>query len=344
MAPATKAHATPWHTLAEYARRAPSPHNTQPTRLKVLDGERAEVWFAPDRGLPVGDPEGRFTQTTFGIFVEILTIAARARGYDLEAGYTYRPLYRGGGGLEKVADLRLIRRAGPVPDLDPDLVLRRRTNRHPYNAHPVPPEVIAELEAEAGRFGHTFQATTDPQAVRYVKELNRDALSHDLEHGAYREELAAWIRYSAGEARRRRDGLSPEALVLPGWMLWLVMGSHRGLSVPGLEQLARWLYMATMRGISTVGWLQGDYATREDWTRAGHLMLRLWLILTAHGIDWQPYGSVITADAARRSMVEKFAMQEGEGGRDMVWLLVRLGYSDHEPARSHRLPLEEILL
>lgn len=100
--------------------------------------------------------------------------------------------------------------------------------------------------------------------------------------------------------------------------------------------------MRTMSGISTVGWLQGHFRDPDEWITAGRLMMRLWLILTRHGIEWQPYGSIITNDASRAAMVKKFGMSEGESGRDMVWLLVRMGYSDHEPAGSARLPLSEV--
>ncbi|MGH3664742.1 MAG: hypothetical protein ACRDU8_01395 [Egibacteraceae bacterium] len=335
-----------WHDLAEYARRAPSPHNTQPARLRVVDDQRAEVLFLAARGLPVGDPEGRFTHLTFGIFVESLRIAAHARGHELEVVYAGQPLYRDGQPaqpVQKVADLRLHARGAPVDDFDPELLLRRRTNRHPYDDRPVPDEVLAQLRAEARRYGHTFQMSTDPQAIRAVKELNRDCLYHDLAHPAYRQELGSWLRYSEAEAARRRDGLSPHTMVLPGWLLRGVMRSHRLFTAPGVTQVTQRLYLQTMTGVSTVGWIKGDFVDAEDWTMAGYLMLRLWLILTRHGVEWQPYGSVITNDDARRSMVDKFGMREGDGGRDMVWLLVRLGYSDHTPARSRRLPLAEVL-
>lgn len=338
-----------WRALAEQARWAPSPHNTQPTRLRIVDPERAELWFVPERGLPVGDPRGRFTHVTFGIFAEILSIAAHGRGLDLEIEHRHEPLYRGGAGPEsagpeKVADLRLHRPARPVPDLDPQLITERRTSRHPYDDSPVPDPVLAELGAEARRHGHRLRTTTDPRAIRWVKELNRDALLHDLGDRRYREELASWLRFSAGEAQRRADGLSAEALALPGWLLRGVMRHHRLFSASVLRHLTQRLYMATMRGISTVGWIQGDFATIEDWTRAGRLMIRLWLILTGHGLYWQPYGSVITTEEARRSMVDRFGIDEGRDGRDMAWLLVRMGACEREPARSHRLPLEEVLL
>lgn len=177
----------------------------------------------------MGDPVGRFTHLTFSIVVEILRIAARAQGYELEVTYLNEPLYRGGG-AEKVAEMGLVGPPEPIDDLDPDLMLARRTDRNPYNNKPVPAEVV------------------------------------------------------------------------------------------------------------------DNFVSIEDWTRAGHLMIRLWLLLTSHGVAWHPYGSVITNEIARKDMVDKFGVTEGAGGRQMVWLLVRLGYSDKTPVRSERLPLEEILL
>lgn len=331
-----------WQELAEYARWAPSPHNTQPTRLRLVDDERAELHFVSERGLPVGDPVGRFTHLTFGIFAETLCIAAHARGYELEVSYTGEPLYSDAGATSKVGDLRLRHVGAPIPDLDPELILQRRTNRHPYNHRPIPAQVIAELRCEAQRYGHTFSTSRDAAAIRSVKELNRDSLYRDLTHPDYRRELSSWLRYSEREAARTADGLSARALVLPGLLLKGVMRAHWLFSVPGLEQVTQHVYMRTMNGIATVGWIQGDFVDAKDWTSAGHLMMRLWLILTAQGIDWQPYGSIITNDDSRRSMTSKFGMTEGENGQDMVWLLVRMGYSDHVPVRSRRLDVAEV--
>lgn len=332
-----------WRELGEYARRVPSPHNTQPARLRVIDAERAEVWFVAERGLPVADPEGRFTHVTFGIFVESLRIAAHARGYELEANHTGELLYRDDASRKQVADLRLRAVGEPIEDLDCELLLRRRTNRHPYNDRPVPEEVFEELREVARAHGHTFDASTDAQAIRWVKELNRDSLYRDLEHAEYRQELDTWLRYSDADALARGDGLSPSAMVLPGWLMRGMMRYQRLMTAPVVRGLTERVYMRTMSGISTVGWLQGAFADADDWTEAGRLMLRLWLVLTRHGVEWQPYGSVITNEEARSAMVEHFGMREGQGGQDMVWLLVRMGCCDHEPARSARLPMAEIL-
>jgi hypothetical protein len=72
-------------------------------------------------------------------------------------------------------------------------------------------------------------------------------------------------------------------------------------------------------------------------------MIRLWLILTRHGLYWHPYGSVITSEAARQNMIEHLQMPAESGEEDMVWLLLRMGQSP-EPPLSRRLPLQEFLL
>lgn len=329
----------PWEVLASYARRAPSPHNTQPVRLRPHDRHHATLEFVVARGLPVGDPQGRFTHATVGIVVEILAIAAHSLGFELDVDLALPPLYGHGRDVVPVAELQLLRRPTPIHDLDPALILQRRTNRHPYDDEPVDPAVIERLRAEAARFGHTFRVSDDRRAVRWVKELNRDALIHDLGNDDYREELAAWVRTSNREAARRRDGLSPAAMAMPGWLLGAVLRHHWLLTAPILGRLVQRIHLATMRGVSTVGWLQGDFADPADWTRAGRVMIRLWLILTEHGLYWQPYGSVITAPDARAAMVDRFSITEGEHGRDSAWLLVRLGSCDTEPARSLRQPI-----
>ncbi|MBA2589227.1 MAG: hypothetical protein H0U98_11470 [Alphaproteobacteria bacterium] len=106
---------TIWHEIGRYAQRCPSPHNTQPFRLKVLDDARAELIFLPRRGLYVADPFGRFTWLTAGIFAEICRIAAHGLGHELLVEFDHSPMYAGGD-VERpqiLAHLRLSPRRRP---------------------------------------------------------------------------------------------------------------------------------------------------------------------------------------------------------------------------------------
>src|SRR5262249_17884126 len=133
----------PWLEIARYAHRAPSPHNTQPYRLKISDAREAAVVFLPRRGLYVADPLGRFTWLTAGIFVEICSIAAHALGFELDASFDYSPMYPDGDvdTPQTIARLRLTPAEGPIADIDAELILQRQTSRLPYDGTVCPPHV-----------------------------------------------------------------------------------------------------------------------------------------------------------------------------------------------------------
>ncbi len=336
---------TPWHAIAPYAQRCPSPHNTQPFRLRFVDHLTAELLFLPRRGLPTADPLGRFTWLTAGIFAEICAIASHSLGYELEAQWDHRPMYRDGDieTPQVLARLTLVDAGKQLPDLDPQLILDRHTSRLPYDGRPVPDEVIAELKAEAERLGHRFETRSDKTAIRWVVELNRQALFHDLDNDPLRDELTKWLRYDAREEDLMRDGLSARCLTFSPALFRSFFTRHRFWTLPGVRSIVGWVYGSTMKGIGTIGWLRGPYRDSREWVAAGKCMIRLWLILTSRGVYWHPYGSVITSEEARTNMVRYLSLGEEKGGEDMVWLLLRLG-SSKPPPLSHRLPLEEIIL
>ena len=333
-----------WQTIGEYARMTPSPHNTQPCRLHVVDDTHAQVVFVPSRGLYIADPSGRFTEAALGVFVEICKIAAAANGYRLEYDYTFQPLYPNGDHetLQTVANLTLVPDTR-VADLPVELITQRHTSRLPYDNRPVPEAVVAELQTEAAKWGHQLFMRNDPEAIRWVVELNKESLFNDLEDNAIREELKRWLRYSPKEAKAKKDGLSAEAMQMPGTLMRSFFYHHKIWTMPGLKQLVAWIYMSTMRGIANIAWIQGPFVTTKDRIRTGHLLIRLWLILTKHGVYLHPYGSVITNDVSRTAMLKKMHIGDEEGGNKMVWLLLRLGYSK-EPPRSERINPEELFV
>ena len=336
---------TPWHRIAVYAQRCPSPHNTQPFRLRILDERNAELVFLPRRGLPTADPLGRFTWLTAGIFAEICSIAAHGLGYALTTEWDHSRMYAGGDTEtpQTLARMTLRKSRSKIADLDPQLILDRHTSRLPYDGTPVPTEVIADLKAEAERLGHRFETRSDKEAIRWVVELNKQALFHALDNEPLRTELTKWLRYDRREEDLMRDGLSARCLTFSPALFRSFFTRHRFWTMPGIRNIVGTVYGATMKGIGTIGWLRGPYRDSKDWVAAGTCMIRLWLTLTRHGIYWHPYGSVITSEDARTNMIRYLRLPEEAGGGDMVWLLLRLGRSK-EPPLSHRLPFEEITL
>jgi hypothetical protein len=334
----------PWRQIARYLVTCPSPHNTQPVRLRIVSDTEADVVFLPSRGLPVADPLGRFTWLTGGIFREICSIVAHSLGYELSHTDDLTPLYGTGHAMapQTISRLRLAPAGAPVADFDPQLILDRHTSRLPYDGQPIPPDLIAKMQTEASRGGHSFDTRSDRASIDHVIELNRQSLFHDMENDDIRLELVHWLRFGQREEDITHDGLSARCLGFPAPLLKSFFTQPGFWTLPGLKQAVGAFYGSSMKGIGTIGWLRGPYASPADWMAAGRTMFRLWLIVTRHGYYWHPYGSVITSDEARANMIDYFKL-DAETPDNFVWLLLRLGKSPAPPV-SYRLPAEEIIL
>ena len=74
---------TVWQPLLETAIHAPSPHNVQPWRVRILSDLRADLLIEKRRTLPKEDPTGSFIILTMGLFIEALRILAANRSFKL---------------------------------------------------------------------------------------------------------------------------------------------------------------------------------------------------------------------------------------------------------------------
>src|SRR5919198_3454871 len=293
-----------WNELIDLARWAPSPHNIQPWRMRIVSKSEAHILYDPARLLPETDPTGRFSVVGLGIFLETLRIAARARGADVEVELATDRLEPGGDEPRLWAALRLVPYDGR-PDLDPTLILARRTSRLPYDGRAVSEKVIAELCDVADRFGYRLTTSSDPALVDWVLGLNRDTLFEDLLDPVGRRETGRWLRFSERDAEARRDGFSPSALGFPGRLLHAYFRLAPVFELPGLRHAIRRLYFRTMRGTRTIAWFTGPFDRQEDWLAAGRGLRGARLVLTAHGVHLHPFGSIITNRRANAALQER---------------------------------------
>jgi nitroreductase len=321
--------------ILDLARWYPSPHNSQPIVVHRRD-DGLDLYYDLDRGLPA-EPYGvPFGFVCAGTFLETFTVAAHSLGYEVTESLRYDDMDFGGSDrLHPLGSLTLAGRGRPVPDLDAELILRRRTSRLPYTDRPVAPDALHAATAEAERWGHRLRTSGDRDVVRAVVALNQLTLFRDLESDAVREEIASWLRYSRSEAERSGDGLAAETLHLPGPLLRFFVRHHRWWSLPLVGRVVRSIYLRTLRGVPQVAWISGPFTGNAEYLRAGRLFLRVWLLLTQHGVVLHPFGSVITNPRSHAELCRLVGVDEAGG---MTWMLFRLGYSG-TPPRSARRPL-----
>src|ERR1700759_4183727 len=114
---------SPWEKILQVALRTPSPHNTQPWRVKTRGELRATLFMEAARMLPDEDLTGQFLRCAMGLFLETLRLASANAGFVLHAklcepsaGTPFIPF----------AELELEKGSEPSPFPD-ELLLSRKT-------------------------------------------------------------------------------------------------------------------------------------------------------------------------------------------------------------------------
>lgn len=328
-----------WEEILEYARWSASPHNVQPWKVKILSDTEAELLYDPKRLLPVEDPTGCFTTAGFGMFIENLSIAAHSRGFKVQEQYSGTILEHTKKELIPFAKIKLVK-TDKKEIFDKELIKERRTSRLPYNEKPVPDNVVKELENIAMEFGHTFTSSKDMKMIDWVLTLNRDTIFYDMNDAEARNEIGLWLRYSSQEAHKKKDGLWAYCMTFPGVLMYLFFHARWLFNLPIINHYVKHVYLQSTIGTETVAWLSGPFNTSYDWLNAGHMLARLWLCMTKHGVYLHPFGSIITNKESHKRLQEKFNVDEN---KNKMWLIVRLGYSDLPP-RSLRLNVSDIVI
>jgi hypothetical protein len=324
---------TTWREIAHLARLAPTPHNTQPFRIRPLDPHTAEIVALSERFLPEEDHGNRYVASAFGIFAATIEAAAATLGAQvrivpadsIDVAELHRaPVGTTLGTATIVGDM--------VPSIDAGLLDLRRTSRIPYQDRLVGGDVWTALRAITESRGHRLLEYNDRDVVDATLRLNVDALIDNLGLVREREEIRHW--YRTGPTPQFGDGLWERPLNQTAFEIRTAFGSPGLFHLPIIRQLAAHRYLNTQRGTRHIVLLCGPFAAWPELVDAGRALFGIWVEMARHGVYMQPMGSMLTNPAYAAKIAKRFAVTD-------CWLVMRAGYSD-VPPRSPRL--ESILL
>ena len=327
--------------------RAPSPHNVQPWRVRLVDDARAELWIEQARTLPKEDVTGSFLVLTMGIFLEAIRIAAAERGLGLEVtltgdvdGFSAAALAARPEAHVKFALLTLVPRAATEENVAATtemavLLARRRTCRMPLRPDPVPADALATIARTAREHGLGFGHTADHVTIEAALALNGEAVRDDLNAAPYHDELTSWFRVSAAAARKTRDGLDARCMNTTALDLWTARHAPWVLRLPLLGRLLLASYRRRTGPVPALAWLSGPFWDPAAAYRDGPGLLRVWLEITRCDMWILPFGNLVT----NRPVA---ARVEALLGATDVWLVFKLGFAS-PPPESYRRGVEEVL-
>lgn len=189
--------------VLEAAAMAPSVHNSQPWRFRVLP-DRIELHADPARRLPATDPDDKELRLACGAALTNLRIALEALG--IRPLVTLLPRNAGPDSLATV------RRGGHVTPSDHLLDLRRaiparHTNRKPFQDIPVTRPQLNQLVRAAQTERSWLYPITDRAQQSRLHALVIRAHQIQLANVEFRAELERW----SGHDGERRDGVPARA-------------------------------------------------------------------------------------------------------------------------------------
>jgi nitroreductase len=202
--------------------RAPSLHNSQPWRFRLLvaserpgtPGAGASLRLAigvrldPGRQLPVADPTGWAARLAIGAAVFNLRLALAVQGWEPRVRLLPDP-----------ADPELLavvspgrrRPATPTERRLWTAVGRRHSNRAPFWPDPVPADARTRLVTSARVEGGWLALPAGFGRVAALAEIARAADQALMRDAAYRAELAAWTRSGPTAGGQAVDGVPATA-------------------------------------------------------------------------------------------------------------------------------------
>ena len=308
---------------------APSGHNTQPWRVRLLAPYHWVIGIDPARWLPMVDPTQRETMLSVGAFAQNLEYAAAHLGYLCH--WQLRAT-----SLQAADVLEVELRRGPVGTFPSvDAIPRRRTLQTRFTALTVQPTDILFMTDGDDTHCHFF--APDSPKGRYLTATTLAANQQQVGRPDAQGELAHWIRWDRAAVQQHRDGLTAAGMGLTGLSSWAVRHFYDSASVltPGFRQ--RGLAKTSAQLATHGGWL---VLTSPDESAAalldtGRRLERLWLKARGRKVAVHPMSQLLeeapgTAGAARRL-----------GLSGSVQFVLRLGYPEQYPEPvSVRRPVE----
>ena len=318
----------PRRWVLAHAILAPNPHNRQPW-LVDLPGT-GEIVFYVDRSrlLPATDPPNRQITLGCGAFLELLDLAARQRG--LRADIALWP----DGEPQPVLDDRPIARVRLVPDanVQPDplfaQILKRHTNREPYDLK-APPKAQALARITAAAVAPLTAGAVTENALRLkLIEIGRKGFMLEALTPVTGLESVRLMRIGAAEIARHRDGISLDG------PFFEVMGATGLVS---RKSLADPNGFGTKSGIEAVGkvivdtpaflWLKGLDNTRATQIASGRAYARMQLTATAEGLSIQPWSMTLQEFPEMATLYRETQTLLDATPASPLQMLVRVGHA-----------------
>lgn len=307
--------------ILEIARFAPSVHNTQPWKVHLED---SSLWVELDHNylLKDGDPTGRETIISLGIFAEALIIAAATEGFTASAVNLH----------DESLEIQLApsKTASKQTDLI-DLLKSRCTDRSIYQPTNVTDAMIAAIERSWRKGDVSIHVIDDDKVIRTVADLTSKGIRVALSNPDFRRELSQYLVVPWSSKQR---GISVKSLYIPeilADMEPLLMRLGIGLDAEAKLEKERWESASAVVAITAAGDMP-DY-----WLETGRAYLHVSLAIERLGLSQATSAATVEASNYHEDIENILHTNQ------RLQSMIRVGTGKKDRHYSPRIAVEEML-
>lgn len=317
---------TDFKFLIEYARKAPSGHNTQPWKFENSDDR---IIIHPDftRALPVVDSDNHALYISLGCALENLVIAANQKGYESTVQYPMDP--QSGITIQfKKSD------AVPSDDLF-NFISKRQVNRNKYSESKISDDQLQKLHSSFSFDGISLTLLNGSEEFDSIIPLIIEGNNLQFGNKQFVNELTSWIRYSKSEAEKTKDGLWTAAMGLPN--MGKLIGNFVMRKFVSAKSEAKRLkkILEHTQGLAI---FSADENNVVSWIETGRAFQRFGLTATKLEISHAHLNMPCEELKVRSKLAKELNMENKH-----PLLLIRYGDSDPMPY-SYRRNIEEVVM
>ncbi len=326
-----------------YAILAPNPHNRQPWLIDLRQDGELTLYCDNGRLLPVTDPHNRQIVIGLGCFLELLRMAATEIGFQTEI----LPFPRGSSpdGLDDrpIATVRFHRSENIQPDALFQQVLKRRSNKEPFDTTQPVTNTLLRTIADAAGGQVIVGATNDASRVELLRDLTWRAMETELRtRDAYMESVDL-MRIGKAEIEANPDGIDLGGPFLET-LNKLGLLTHESLAdmTSSAYQQGLDMFKPLMASAMAHIWITTKGNSRTAQLEAGRAWLRVNLKATERGVALHPLSQALQEyPEVRPHFDEARLLLKAQPGQHLQ-MLGRLGFGP-KANESPRWPLKSRL-
>lgn len=309
---------------------SPSSHNIQSWLVNVYtDENRIEIQIDPERKLSVVDPTGREMYISLGCYIETMTQAFRAYGYDTTSQFnadekkmvvTY----------EKVSDT--------VDQEIINLITTRHTDKSPFYKDKLVVSSTLESAISHSAANITYYPIGTPE-YDIIKSSTMTAYKKQAYDEAAAKELSTWLRLSNGETMIYKDGLPAEQLGITGIKksLYYVFTNHDSATGETFAKQGMDSTEKQLEGCNTFV-IIASANDEESLINCGRATVSFWLEMVDVGVSVHPMSYALEDSEIKSDMISTINLKEEPQ------MILRVGYvSDYGENAAIRRDLAEYI-